>query len=168
VYPMAVEAGFSALQGATVLAVLMSMSIIGRVGIGTVADRVGGVRALLLASGVQTAMIFWFSQVSTLPGLLLIAVAFGIGYGGVIPSYAIIIRELIPLNRVGRSMGMVFFCGNVGMSLGGYLGGLLYDLSGAYPLSFAAGATAGVVNLLIVGSLLLAIRARQAPAPVPA
>jgi len=168
VYPLAVEAGLSAVQAASVLGVLMSVSIVGRVGIGSVADRVGGVRSLLLASGVQTATIFWFSQMHTLPGLLLIAVLFGIGYGGVIPSYAVIIRELIPVNRVGLSMGMVFFFGNLGMSLGGYLGGLLYDLSGAYPLSYAAGALAGVANLIIVGSLLLTLRARQAPVPVPA
>jgi MFS family permease len=168
VYPLAVEGAFSPAQAAGVLAALMTSSIVGRVGIGRVADALGGIRALLLASGIQTAMIFWFAQVSTLPGLLLIAVLFGLGYGGVIPCYAIIIRELIPLHRVGVSTGLVFFFGNVGMALGGYLGGVFHDLSGAYPASYAAGALAGALNLVIVGALLLATRARQSAAPVPA
>lgn len=169
VYPLAVEAGLPTVQAATVLGVLMAVSIVGRVGIGKVADRVGGVRSLLLASGVQTVVIFWFSQVGSFAGLLAVATLFGVGYGGVIPSYAIIIREQIPLGRVGMATGLVFFFGNLGMGLGGYLGGLFYDLSGAYPASFAAGAAAGVLNLLIVGSLLVAtLRARTAPQPAAA
>jgi MFS family permease len=168
VYPLAVEAGFAPSQAGLVLGVLMGVSIVGRVGIGRIGDMVGGIRALLLASGIQTALIFWFSQMNTLGGLLLIAVLFGVGYGGVVPAYAIIIRELIPLNRVGRSMGLVFFFGNLGMSLGGYLGGLLYDLSGGYPAAYAAGAVAGLVNLALVGTLLLQTRARQAPTPAVA
>ena len=167
-YPLAVEGGFGPTQAALVLGVLMSVSIVGRVGVGRLADAVGGIRSLLLASGVQTITIFWFAQMSTLPGLLLIAVLFGLGYGGVIPSYAIIIRELIPVHRVGATTGLVFFFGNVGMSLGGYLGGLLYDLSGGYQASYAAGALAGVANLAIVGSLLFVTRTRQATAAAPA
>jgi MFS family permease len=168
VYPLAVEAGFAPSQAAAVLGTMMSVSIVGRIGIGKVADHVGGIRSLLLASGIQTALIFWFSQMHTLAGLLLIAVLFGVGYGGVVPSYAIIIRELMPVRRVGFAMGLVFFFGNMGMSLGGYLGGLLYDLSGAYPVAYATGALAGLVNLAIVGALLVTTRARQTAAPVPA
>jgi len=168
VYPLVVEAGIAPAQAAMVLGVLMSVSVIGRVGVGRLADAVGGIRALLIASGVQTLTIFWFTQLSTLPGLLLVAVLFGLGYGGVIPSYAIIIRELIPANRIGATLGLVFFFGNAGMSLGGYLGGLLYDLSGDYLASYAAGTLAGVANLVIVGSLLLVTRARHAAAAVPA
>jgi len=166
-YPLAVESGFSAVQAASVLSVLMTFSIVGRIGIGKVADHVGGIRSLLLASGIQTVTIFWFAQVDTLPGLLLIAILFGVGYGGVIPSYPIIIRELIPAGQAGQTLGLVFFFGNVGMSLGGYLGGLIYDLSGGYPIAFATGAVAGVLNLLIIGSLLATTRARQSAAAVP-
>ncbi len=166
-YPLAVESGFSAVQAGTVLSALMAFSIVGRIGIGTVADHVGGIRSLLLASGIQTALIFWFAQMTTLPGMLLIAILFGIGYGGVIPSYAIILRELLPAHRMGQAMGIIFFFGNVGMSLGGYLGGLLYDLSGGYPVAFASGAVAGAANLVIVGSLLVATRARQTAAALP-
>ena len=89
------------------------------------------------------------------------------GYGGVVPSYAIIVRERIPVHRVGRCMGMVFFFGNVGMASGGYLGGVLYDWSGGYPVAYAVGAAAGLVNLSIVGTLLLHLRRVTALEPGP-
>ena len=95
---------------------------------------------------------------------------FGVGYGGVMPSYAIIIREDSPANLSGRALGIVYFRGNVGMGLGGYFGGLLFDLSGAYTLTFALGVPVGVINLMIIATLWRFIRA-QPPcqaAPQPA
>ena len=168
VYPLALEAGLAPQAAAAVLSVLMVTSIAGRLGLGRIADSIGGIRSLLVASGIQTVMIFWFSQSATLAGLLAIAVAFGIGYGGVIPSYAVIIRELIPPHRVGAALGMVFFFGNIGMSSGGYLGGLLHHLSGSYQVSYGVGVLAGMANLAIVSVLLFHIRGRGATAAVPA
>ena len=158
VFPMALEAGIAPDQAALVLAALMGFSMVGRVGIARLADTIGGVRSLLLASGIQTVTIFWFSQMSGMGGLVTVAVMFAIGYGGVIPSYAIIIREKIPLSHVGRVTGTVFFFGNLGMALGGYLGGVIYVTSGGYPPAYAVGAMAGVVNLIIIGSLFLRLR----------
>lgn len=168
IYPLALEQGLLPTAAAAVLSVIMVTSIVGRVGIGRLADRIGGVRSLLLASALQTAMVFWFSQISTLPWFFAVGILYGIGYGGVIPSYAIIVREMIPTHRVGVVMGMVFFFGNLGMALGGYLGGVIYDLSGGYTASYATGALAGVANLVIVGGLLVVIRMRRPPIPAPA
>lgn len=168
IYPLALEQGLLPTTAAAVLSVIMVTSIVGRVGIGRLADHIGGVRSLLLASALQTAMVFWFSQLSTLPWFVAVGILYGIGYGGVIPSYAIIVREMIPTHRVGVVMGMVFFFGNLGMALGGYLGGVIYDLSGGYTASYATGALAGVANLAIVGGLLVVIRMRRPPIPAPA
>jgi MFS family permease len=167
VYPLAVESGIAPAQAAGVLGLFMVTSSVGRIGIGRVADLIGGPRALWLASLVQTATIYWFTQAGSGAALYAVAVAFGIGYGGVLPSYAIIVRELIPAHRAGRSLGLVFFFGNVGMGLGGWIGGLLYDWSGGYPLAFATGALSGMVNLAIVGALIWAL-ARRAAEPAPA
>jgi MFS family permease len=167
IYPLALEQGLLPTSAAAVLSVIMVTSIVGRVGIGRLADHIGGVRSLLLASALQTAMVFWFSQLSTLPWFFAVGILYGIGYGGVIPSYAIIVREMIPTHRVGVVMGMVFFFGNLGMALGGYLGGVIYDLSGGYTASYATGALAGVANLAVVGGLLVVIRMRRPPIPAP-
>lgn len=168
IYPLALEQGLLPSAAAGVLSVIMVTSIVGRVGSGRLADRIGGVRTLLVASGLQTVMVFWFSQLSTLPWFIAVGIFYGIGYGGVIPSYAIIVREMIPTHRVGAVMGMVFFFGNLGMALGGFLGGVIYDWSGGYPTSYATGALAGMANLAIVGGLLLVIRMRKPPIHAPA
>ena len=162
VFPMAMEAGIAPEQAALVLGVLMAVSMVGRVGIARLADSIGGVRSLLLASGIQTVTIFWFSQASGMEGLVTVAVMFAIGYGGVIPSYAIIVREKIPLSHVGRVTGTVLFFGNMGMALGGYLGGVIYVATGGYPVAYAVGALAGVVNLIIIGGLFLRLRSQNA------
>ena len=167
VVALVTDVGISGTTAAGIFSAMMLTSIVGRVGIGKLADYIGGIRALLLASAGQTVMIFWFTQMTTPPGFYLIAALFGLGYGGVIPAYAIIIREYFPLHRVGMTVGLVFFFGNLGMGLGGFLGGLLFDLSGTYTLSYATGAATGTVNLLIVGSLLYFLSTQRPSLAVP-
>lgn len=164
------DAGIDAESAAAILSLIMIGGFVGRVGAGKVSDHIGGLRTLLLAAGTQTVMVFWFSQFDGMAGLYVLALVFGVGYGGVMPSYAIIIREYIPANLSGRALGIVYFLGNVGMGLGGYFGGLLFDLSGAYTLTFALGVPVGVINLMIIATLWRFIRA-QPPcqaAPQPA
>ena len=120
---------------AGVMGIMMTSSIIGRVGVGKVADAIGGVRALLLFSAIQTVFVFWLSQMHTLLGFFAMSMLFGIGYGGIIPAYAIILRERMPIHRVGGSVGLVFFFANAGMGIGGYMGGALFDWSGTYTLA---------------------------------
>ncbi len=158
---LATDNGIAPASAAAILGLMMLVSIVGRVGIGKVADLIGGLRALFLASAVQTVFIFWFTQMHAPAGFFVIAVLFGIGYGGVIPAYAIILREQIPAHRMGRMVGLVFLFANVGMGTGGYLGGLLFDLSGSYTLPYAVGALAGVLNLVVVGSLLFYLGTRR-------
>lgn len=157
--------GISAKTAANIFGVMMVFSMISRVGVGKLADMIGGIRALLVCSATQTMFIFWFTQMYSPPGFYVIAVLFGIGYGGVIPAYAIIVREQLPVHGVGGAVGLVFLFGNVGMGGGGYLGGLLYDLSGSYTLSYAVGTAAGVANLLVVGSLLIYLGKRRRMLP---
>lgn len=162
----ATDLGITVQSAAFVLSLLMIGGFIGRVGSGKVADLIGGLRTLLLASGIQTVTIFWFSQVSDLYGFYLLALFFGVGYGGVMPSYAIIIRELVPAKVAGRSLGIVYCFGNIGMGLGGYLGGLLFDISGDYTLTYSLGAIAGLINLVFIGSFLYFIHTREPAEPV--
>ena len=129
--------------------------MISRVGVGKLADMIGGLRSLLVCSAIQTAFVFWFTQTQSPGGFYLIAALFGLGYGGVIPAYAMIVRERLPVHRVGGAVGLVFFFGNVGMGGGAYLSGLLFDWSGSYVLPSAVATGAGVANMLVVGALLI-------------
>jgi MFS family permease len=161
VVPLAIDSGLSVTTAASILSVLMIFAIAGRVGVGKLADAIGGVRALLLASATETVLIFWFTQARSLPAFYVIAAIFAVGYGGVIPAYAVIVREYIPPGRVGRATGTVMLFGNIGMGLGGFLGGVLFDWSGSYLASFGAATAAGIANVAIVGTLLFHLRARM-------
>jgi MFS family permease len=154
------DAGIDAESAAAVLSLMMIGGFVGRVGAGKISDHIGGLFTLLLASGIQTVTVIWFSQFDGMVGLYILALMFGVGYGGVMPSYAVIIREYIPANLAGRALGIVYCLGNVGMGLGGYFGGLLFDLSGAYTLTFALGVPVGVINLMIIATVWRFIRAR--------
>ena len=162
----ATDLGIDGARAASVLSVMMMGGWLSRVSLGKVADWIGGFRTLLLGSGLQTSAIFLFTQVDTVAGLYAIAFWFGLGYGGVIPSYAYLTREVMPAHMVGQATGVVLFFGSIGMGQGGFWGGWLFDRTGDYTWSFALGALAGVANLLIVGTLYL--RTRSAARPVPA
>ncbi len=155
---LALDAGISAQAAASVLTVLMIFSIVGRIGIGKIADHIGGLRALWLASFGQTVTIFWFTQVHSLTGLYAVALLYAPAYGGVIPAYAIVIRELVPTHQVGGVLGWIFFLSNIGMGLGGFLGGALFDWMGSYTVPFATGAIAGTANLVMIGWLYMRTR----------
>jgi MFS family permease len=152
---LALDAGISAQAAASVLTVLMILSIVGRVGIGTIADQIGGLNALWLASFGQTVMIFWFTQVHSLVGMYAVAILYAPAFGGVIPAYAIVIRELVPAHQIGGVLGWTLFLSNIGMGAGGYLGGALFDWTGNYTAPFATGAFTGAINLVMVGWLIL-------------
>ena len=79
---------------------------------------------------------------------------FGLVFGGIVPAYALAVRELFPAHRVGAPMGVVFLFGTVGMALGGFLGGWIFDLTGAYPLAFLAGVVFNLMNLAVIATLM--------------
>ena len=106
---------------------------------GAVADRIGGLWTLLIGSAGQVVMLVGFIVVESLLGLYLVAGLFGLVYGGIVPCYAIIVRELFPLRQVGWRIGIVFLFGTIGMALGGWLGGQIFDLTGSYHSAFLVG-----------------------------
>ena len=163
----ATDVGIAVQRAAFLLSLMMIGGFFGRVGSGIVADRIGGLRTLLIASGIQTATVFWFSQAGSLSGFYPLALLFGVGYGGVMPSYAIIVRELVPAKAAGRTFGIVYCFGNIGMGLGGFLGGLLFDFTGLYTLPFSLGVATGLVNLISIASLYYILHLREPAEPLP-
>jgi MFS family permease len=129
---------------------------------GYVSDRLGSLPTLFLFSCIQTSMVGVFVIVDNLIGLYLIGIIFGIGYGGILPLYPVVIRDHLSSVGIGRRTAVVIFFGGIGMALGGWFGGFLFDLSGSYVLAFMLGAGANGINLVIVGMLLLRLRSVRA------
>ncbi|MCZ6575213.1 MAG: MFS transporter [Gammaproteobacteria bacterium] len=162
VVALARDAGIDQKSAAGVILLVYLSGFFGRIFFGKMADHIGGIHAYLTASAIQTAFVFWFTQLDSLTGFYILAVLFGFGMSGVMTCLIVSVRELTPVYMRGISTGTIFLTAWIGMGLGGYQGGLFFDQSGAYIIPYANAAFAGIVNLAIVGSLLFYFTRKQA------
>jgi predicted MFS family arabinose efflux permease len=147
------DAGLAPEAASTVLSVMMVAGFCGRVLSGRLADHFGGLKVLMVASALQTMTIFWFALAQTLTSYHILAAVFGLAYGGIMPSYAIILRERLTIDAAAGALGLVYFFAQIGMGLGGWLGGLAFDATDGYTLTFFLGVPSGLMNLFILLSL---------------
>ncbi|MDP6174344.1 MAG: MFS transporter [Rhodospirillales bacterium] len=149
------DLGYPVTDGVEILSVILMASLFSRVVVlGFLSDRLGGLRALLIFSIVQAATLGIFIMVQKLWLLYILAVLFGLGYGGLFPVYAVIVREHLPANQAGRRTGIVMMFGAVAMGFGGWMGGYMFDLTESYTLPYLIGVGFNVVNLAIVLTLI--------------
>ena len=160
--PLIQDRGISLEEAGSVLFVMLVVAIMGRVAFGKLADMIGAIKAYWIASCWQTLLVFYFVQIETLDSFYIFAIIFGFGYAGVMTGLLVCVRVLTPLSRRASALGMVLFFAWLGHAIGGYQGGYFFDLSGNYYLTFSNAALAGIVNLIIVGSLYVTINRRQA------
>jgi MFS family permease len=158
------DLGYGAARGAEMLSVMMGFGIVSRIASGFIADRFGGVRTLLLGSVLQGTALFLFLFFDGLTSLYVISAMFGLFQGGIVPSYAIIVREYFSPKEAGTRVGLVLMATLVGMALGGWMSGAIFDLTGSYQLAFLNGLGWNLVNVSIMTWLLLRSRGRRAPA----
>ncbi|HET6520962.1 MAG TPA: MFS transporter, partial [Geminicoccaceae bacterium] len=147
----ATDLGYPTTRAAELLSVLLACAVLSRLIYGAAADRIGGLRTLLLGSAGQAVTLATFTGVESLPGLYAVSALFGLAFGGIVPAYALIVRELFPSAEAGWRIATVFFFGTIGMALGGWLGGLIFDLAGGYRLAFLVGVGFNLTNLALVG-----------------
>jgi MFS family permease len=161
------DLGYGAGRGAEMLSLMLGFGIISRVGSGFVADRIGGLATLLLGSVLQGCALFLYLIYDGLGSLYVISALFGLFQGGIVPSYAIIVREHFAPREAGARLGLVLMATLGGMALGGWISGFIFDLSGSYRIAFLNGLAWNLLNGSIVLWLLLRRRARPL-AQVPA
>lgn len=162
VVALARDRGFAPQSAALIFSVLMVAGIFGSVFFGRVADRIGLIQGYMLASAWQTATVLWFPWLTSLTGFFILAVLFGFGYSGVMTCLITCVQGMSPAGRRGLSTGTVSLFAQIGMGLGGYLGGLFFDLTGDYKVSFALAAIAGLGNLMAQASFLFYFTRAQA------
>jgi len=147
------DLGYGPARGAEMLALMLGCGIISRLISGVICDRIGGIRTLLLGSALQGIALFMFLPFDGLVSLYLISALFGLFQGGIVPSYAIIIREYFPAAEAGRRVGSVIMCTMFGMALGGWMSGKIFDLTGSYQMAMVNGMIWNLLNLSIAGWL---------------
>ncbi|MDJ0391257.1 MFS transporter [Roseomonas sp. E05] len=158
------DLGYGVARGAEMLSLMLACGIVSRVGSGLIADRIGGLRTLMLGSVLQGVALSLFLFFDGLGSLFTLSALFGLFQGGIVPSYAVIVRESFPASEVGMRVGIVLMATLVGMALGGWLSGVIFDATGSYAAAFLNGVAWNAANVLIVATLLLRSRARLATA----
>ena len=163
------DLGFGAARGAEMLSLMLAAGIVSRLVSGAICDRIGGLRTLLLGSVLQGVALLLFIPFDSLVSLYVISALFGLFQGGIVPSYAIIVREHFPPAEAGTRVGLVLTSTLLGMALGGWLSGKVFDLTGSYQAAFVNGVAWNLVNLAIVAWLLWRVTRQRPPsAAVPA
>ena len=148
------DLGYGAARGAEMLAVMLGFGVVSRLVSGVICDRIGGLRTLLLGSVLQGIALLLFLPFDGLVSLYVISALFGLFQGGIVPSYAIIVREHFPAAETGSRVGAVIMMTLIGMSVGGWMSGRIFDLTGSYQAAFVNGLAWNLVNLSIVFFLL--------------
>ena len=148
------DLGYGVASGARMLSLMLGFGIVSRIASGFVADKLGGMTTLAIGSAAQmTALALYLTSDGLMP-LYIISALFGLFQGGLVPSYAIIIRENFPANETGGRVGIVMMMTLFGMALGGWMSGAIYDITGSYRAAFANGVAWNALNLAIAIFLL--------------
>jgi MFS family permease len=158
------DLGYGVARGAEMLSLMLGFGIVSRVGSGWIADKVGGVTTLLLGSTLQCVALVVYLMADGLTSLYLASALFGLFQGGIIPSYAIIIREYFPPREAATRVGLAVSSTIIGMALGGWMGGVLFDMTGSYRAAFINGIAWNVLNAAIALWLLMRQNSRAAAA----
>jgi MFS family permease len=153
------DLGYGVAHGAEMLSLMMAFGVVSRIGSGFLADRIGGIRTLLIGSAAQGFALLFYLFFDGLTSLYVISAMFGLFQGGIVPSYAIIVRESMPAREAATRVGIVILASVFGMSFGGWVSGVIFDATGSYAAAFLNGLGWNALNIAIMVPLL--IRARQ-------
>jgi MFS family permease len=155
------DLGYGPARGAEMLSVMLVFGIVSRVGSGFVSDRIGGLRTLIVGSLAQGVALVLYLGFDGLFSLYVVSALFGLFQGGIVPSYALIVREFFPAREAGARIGLVITATMAGMALGGWMSGAIYDITGSYQAAFLNGIGWNVLNAAIATLLLVRAGSRR-------
>ena len=147
---LCVDLGFSPIVGTNMLSLMLAGGVISRIISGVAVDYFGGFKVLLVGSSLQCLALFLYLPFDGLTSLYLVSLIFGLAQGGIVPSYAVILREYLPPQNIASKIGMVLMATIFGMAFGGWISGFIFDLTGSYKLAFLNGIIWNVTNILLV------------------
>ena len=149
------DLGHPTARAAEMLSVALGATLLSRVfGIGLIAQRFGGLTSIFVFSSIQALGLLLLAGVDGLSVLYLVSFVFGVGYGGIVPSYPVVVREFLPVHEGGRRTAIVILFGALGMAVGGWMGGFVFDQVGSYMPAFLIGAAFNLGNLAVIGTLI--------------
>ena len=160
------DLGYGPVVGAELLAIMLGLGVVSRMASGLIADYIGGVGTLILGSALQCLALIFFLPFDSVSALYIISALFGLAQGGIVPSYALIVREIFPAREAGWRISLVMMATILGMALGAWVSGQIHDWTGSYEMAFVNGICWNLLNMSIAGWFLVTqlrgMRARAA------
>jgi len=148
------DLGHGTARGAQMLSLMLGFGIVSRLASGWICDSIGGRLTLLLGSSLQALALVLFLPFHDLASLYIVSALFGLFQGGIVPAYAVIVREVFPPEEAGVRVGTVLMATVFGMALGGWMSGVIFDLTGSYQAAFLNGILWNLLNIAIAVGLL--------------
>jgi len=158
------DLGYGVARGAEMLSLMLGTGVVSRMASGWICDRIGGVRTLLLGSALQALTLVFYLPWNGLTSLYVVSALFGLSQGGIVPAYAIIVREYFAPQEAGARVGVILMATIFGMAAGGWMSGAIFDLTSSYRAAFVNGILWNLLNLSIALWLLRQPRAQTARA----
>jgi len=143
------DLGYGPARGAEMLSIMLGLGVVSRIASGFIADKIGGVGTLILGSMLQCLALIFYLPFDGLTSLYIVSGIFGLAQGGIVPSYALIVRDYFPAREAGARVSLVFMATVIGMAFGGWLSGEIYDLTGSYQAAFLNGIAWNLLNMAI-------------------
>ena len=152
------DLGYGPAQGAAMLSLMLGFGIVSRLGSGFIADKIGGFATVLMGTMLQAVALVLYLGFNGLSSLYVVSALFGLFQGGIVPSYALVVREIFPAREAASRISAVLMATVAGMAIGGWMSGAIFDLTGSYRAAFLTGSAWNFVN---IGIVVLVWRARQ-------
>ena len=156
------DLGYGVARGAEMLSLMLGFGVISRLASGFIADRIGGAGTLLLGSFLQCLALLFYIPFDGLASLYIVSAFFGLAQGGIVPSYALIVRDHYPARQAGTRISLVLTATVLGMALGGWMSGKIFDLTGSYQAAFLNGIAFNLLNMTIAFWLVMGRRRKSA------
>jgi len=155
IVPLCIDFGYGLAVGTEILSFMLFAAVTSRILFGFLSDRIGPIQTLILGSSLQAISLSMFLPFNSQLSLYIIAVFFGLSQGGIVPIYAVIISKFLPANEVAERVGFLIFATIIGMSLGGWISGEIFDYTNSYKLAFLNGIFWNIINVSIMVYLYL-------------
>jgi len=150
IYPHATELGIPGGMAARFMSVIGISSIIGRLVMGAVSDRLGGKRTLVICLVLQALAMFWLLRATDIWMLYLFAAVFGFSYGGCVPLLPVIAGEIFELKSIGAIVGVQMLGVAIGGAIGPVLGGYVFDVTQSYYFAFTVSGICTIIALILL------------------
>ena len=155
IVPLCIDYGYGLTVGTEILSFMLFAAVTSRILFGFLSDKIGPIQTLILGSSLQAISLSMFLPFNSQLSLYIVAVFFGLSQGGIVPIYTVIISKFLPSNEVAERVGLLIFATIIGMSLGGWLSGEIFDYTNSYKLAFLNGIFWNIINVSIMVYLYL-------------